>query len=220
MDIVFTPTEARVLGVLVEKEITTPDYYPLTLNSVVLACNQKSNREPVTELDENTVLAVLNGLNRKHFVILKNIEGSRVLKYAHGFRDMLKLTPQELGIICVLFLRGAQTPGEINSRTTRLCKFDGVAQVEEVLNGLISRDDGPFVVSLERRPGHRERRYAHLFCGEVEVENVASDLDGPSVAGKSAEPDRIEKLENLVSAMQTELDALKQQFDKFREQFE
>ncbi len=221
MDIVLTPIEARVVGVLIEKETTTPDYYPLTLNSVVLACNQKSNREPVMELDENAVLHALNDLTRKHLVVQKNIEGSRVLKYAHDVNNVIEFTKQEIGVICVLFLRGQQTPGEINARTSRICNFESVAQVEEVLNKLISREDGPFVAILPRKPGRRERRYAHLLCGDVEVEdeNVLPH-ENTTPAATNAESERIEKLEGQVETLQAEIVELKAKFEEFRKQFE
>lgn len=171
MDIALTPHEVRILGSLVEKEITTPDQYPLSINSLISACNQKSNREPVLELDEATVQATLDELIKKHLVMEKSGFGSRVRKYKHRFADTqfseFNFVRKELALICVLFLRGLQTPGELRSRTHRFCKFDDVQEVEQTLHELMERPDGPFVAKLPREPGRRESRYAHLFSGPV-----------------------------------------------------
>lgn len=171
MNIELTSTEARVIGCLIEKQITTPDQYPLSLNALVNACNQKSNREPVLDLDERTIQQTVDDLARKHFVVERSGFGSRVPKYQHRFCNTeygpLKLDPQELAIVCELLLRGPQTPGELRSRASRMAPFSDVSEVEAALTRLSERDDGPFVVRLAREPGRRESRYAHLFSGEV-----------------------------------------------------
>ena len=159
--------EQRVIGCLIEKEITTPDQYPLSLNALTNACNQKSNREPVMSLSEADIQDTLYQLKEKHLITLETGFGSRVVKYRHRFCNTefgeLKLSSQELAILCVMFLRGPQTPGELRTRTNRLCEFSDVSVVDSVLNTLANRDDGPFVTILERVPGKRESRYAHLF---------------------------------------------------------
>jgi uncharacterized protein YceH (UPF0502 family) len=171
MNIELTAIEARVIGCLIEKQITTPDQYPLSLNALVNASNQKSNRDPVLELDERTVQQTLDDLGRKHFVVEKSGFGSRVPKYQHRFCNTeygtLKLDPQELAIVCELLLRGPQTPGELRSRASRMAPFSDVSEAESALTRLSEREDGPFVVRLAREPGRRESRYAHLFCGDV-----------------------------------------------------
>jgi uncharacterized protein YceH (UPF0502 family) len=171
MNIQLTPLEARVIGCLIEKQITTPDQYPLSLNALVNACNQKSNRDPVLELEERTVQQTVDDLGRKHLVVEKSGFGSRVPKYQHRFCNTeygtLKLDPQELAVACELLLRGPQTPGELRSRASRMAAFSDVSEVEAALTRLSERQDGPFVVRLAREPGRRESRYAHLFSGEV-----------------------------------------------------
>ncbi len=171
MKIELSLLEARVIGCLVEKQITTPDQYPLSLNALVNGCNQKSNRDPVLELDERVVQQTLDELGRKHLVVERSGFGSRVPKYQHRFCNTefgtLKLDPQELAIVCELLLRGPQTPGELRSRAARMAAFGDVSEVEAALTRLSERADGPFVVRLAREPGRREARYAHLFSGEV-----------------------------------------------------
>lgn len=171
MDIELSPTEARVIGCLIEKAITTPDQYPLSLNALTNGCNQKSNRDPVMSLDESTVQQTVDDLKKRHLVSDKTGYGSRVTKYHHRFCNTefsaLRFSDQELGIICELLLRGPQSPGELRSRTQRLCKFADVHAVEAALRGLAEREDGPFVAKLSREPGKREARYAQLFTGET-----------------------------------------------------
>ena len=175
MNIEFTPNEARVIGCLIEKEITTPDQYPLSLNALTNACNQKTNREPVLELSEVLVQQSVDSLLmlRKYMVSDKSAGyGGRVTKYKHRFCNTefgsLKFSKQELGIICVLLLRGPQTPGELRVRTNRLCEFDDAAHVETTLKNLMSREDGPFIARLPQAAGARDSRYAHLFSGLIE----------------------------------------------------
>lgn len=177
MKIELTAHEARVIGCLIEKQITTPDQYPLSLNALTNACNQKSNRDPVLDLDEQTVQRTLDDLSRKHLVIEKAGFGSRVPKYQHVFCNTqfgsLKFTPQELAIVCELTLRGPQTPGELRGRASRMAPFTDVSEVETALDALAKREDGPFVVKLAREPGRRESRYAQLFTGPVSATPAA-----------------------------------------------
>ncbi|MGH8311086.1 MAG: YceH family protein, partial [Steroidobacteraceae bacterium] len=179
MKIELSTIEARVIGCLVEKQITTPDQYPLSLNALTNACNQKSNREPVLEVDEPTVQRTLDELSRKHFVIEKSGFGSRVPKYQHVFCNTqfgsLKFSPQELAIVCELLLRGPQTPGELRSRASRMAPFTDVTEVEAALEQLAKREDGPFVARLPREPGRRESRYAQLFTGPAPIATARAD---------------------------------------------
>src|ERR1700733_10385964 len=172
MKIELTALEARVIGCLIEKAITTPDQYPLSLNALVNACNQKSNRDPVLELSEADVKHTVDALSRKHFVMEKSGFGSRVPKYQHRFCNTeygtLKLDPRELAIVCELLVRGPQTPGELRSRAARMAEFTDVSEVEAALTRLSEREDGPFVTQLAREPGRRDSRWAHLFSGPVE----------------------------------------------------
>jgi uncharacterized protein len=212
MDILLSAGEARVIGCLIEKEITTPDQYPLSLNALTNACNQKTNRDPVLELSEVEVQSVLDALMKKYLVTDKAGFGGRVTKYKHRFCNTesgsLKLSPQELGIVCVLLLRGPQTPGELRSRTNRLCEFSESEEVEAVLQQLMSREDGPFVARLPRAPGARESRYAHLFSGIIESAPEVKELEEPSVASANVSR-RLSQLEEEVARLRSEVDALK-----------
>jgi uncharacterized protein YceH (UPF0502 family) len=213
MNIEFSATEARVIGCLIEKEITTPDQYPLSLNALTNACNQKTNREPVLELSEATVQQAVDSLMKKYMVSDKSAGyGGRVTKYKHRFCNTefgsLKFSPQELGILCVLLLRGPQSPGELRTRTNRLCEFTDSDQVEATLRSLMTREDGPFVARLPRAAGARDSRYAHLFSGNIE--SVAEPVDLEPAAG-SAGPSlsqRVADLEAAVRRLRSELDAL------------
>jgi len=216
MNIELTPTEARVTGCLIEKEITTPDQYPLSLNALTNACNQKTNRDPVLDLPESSVQGALDGLMRKYLVSDKSAGyGGRVTKYKQRFCNTefgsLKFSAQELGILCVLMLRGAQTPGELRSRTSRLCEFPDAQAVESTLQGLLTREDGPFIARLARAPGARESRYVQLFTGAVE--SHPEETADVAAAGGAREglADRILHLEKLVAEMRAELDQLKRQ---------
>src|SRR6185437_6795507 len=170
MRIELEPLEARVIGCMVEKQITTPDQYPLSLNALVSACNQRSNRDPVMSLDEPTVQRTLDALARKHLVLERSGFGSRVPKYQHLFCNTeygsLKFSAQELAIVCELLLRGPQTPGELRSRASRMASFGEVSEVEAALQSLLERESGAMVARLPREPGRRESRYMHLFGGE------------------------------------------------------
>ena len=219
MNIELSAMEARVIGCLVEKQITTPDQYPLSLNALVNACNQKSNRDPVLSASEAEIQTVVDGLARKHLVMEKSGFGSRVPKYQHRLCNTefgtLKFTPQELAIICELLVRGPQTPGELRTRAARMASFTAVDEVESTLETLSTRVDGPFVVRLPREPGRRDSRYAHLFSGSVAAHAAA---EGPgaltaSTAGatprEDAEPSRLERLEEEVRQLREELDQIK-----------
>ena len=214
MNIELSALEARVIGCLIEKQITTPDQYPLSLNALVNACNQKSNRDPVMEVDEVTIQGTVDQLARKHFVVEKSGFGSRVPKYQHRFCNTeygtLKLTAQELAIVCELLLRGPQTPGELRTRASRMAAFSEVGQVEAALESLRSREDGPFVVRLPREPARRDSRWAHLFSGAVAVPSIEEQPQAVALSGVAAEmPSRLERLEEQVQRLREELDDLK-----------
>jgi uncharacterized protein YceH (UPF0502 family) len=212
MDLVLDEHEARVVGSLLEKEITTPDQYPLSLNALTNACNQKSNRDPVMSLDEAEVLAALDSLRGKHLILEKSGFGSRVPKYQHRFCNTqfgtLQFSEQEFGLVCVLLLRGPQTPGELRSRTQRLCRFSDVGEVEACLEALADREDGPFVVRLAREPGKRESRYAHLFSGEVE--------SGAAATAAAADPDHSPSLGARVYRLEQQVAELAEQLGRLR----
>lgn len=209
MVVELNPVEARVIGCLLEKERTTPEQYPLSLNALTSACNQKSSRDPVMELSESTVQETLDELVRRGLVMNKSGFGSRVTKFRHRFCNTefgtLKLTDGELAVVCVLLLRGPQTPGELRTRCERLHRFENVQQVETTLDSLLRREDGPFVVRLPREPGRREVRYAQLFTGQPDLAETRDDREeaDPSTA------ERLEYLEIAVEALRQELADLK-----------
>lgn len=217
MNIQLTLNETRVIGCLIEKAVTTPEQYPLSLNALTNACNQKSNREPVLNLDESTVQQTVDELVKKRLVIDKTGFGSRVPKYQHRFCNTefgtLKFSDQELGIICVLFLRGAQTPGELRTRTNRLCSFSDVQQVENTLTQLMQREDGPFVARLPREPGKRESRYMHLFSGAAPAADAAAQAPAPATDAVRIEAleQRLEQLQQQVERLEERLAALPHQ---------
>jgi len=192
MKIELTTLEARVIGCLIEKQITTPDQYPLSLNSLLSACNQKSNRDPVMDLDEAAVQQTLDSLARKHLVVEKSGFGSRVPKYQHRFCNTefgsLKLDPQELAIVCELLVRGPQTPGELRTRASRMAPFAETSEVETALTRLAERPDGPYVVRLTREPNRRDSRWAHLFSGPVQdpYAGLEARSSGPHAAAGAA----------------------------------
>ena len=216
MNLELTLHETRVIGCLIEKEITTPEQYPLSLNALTNACNQKSNRDPVLDLDEATVQQILDQLVKKRLATEQSGYGSRVPKFQHLFCNTafgtLKFSPQELGIVCELFLRGPQTPGELRSRAGRLCRFGDVTEVEAVLAGLASREDGPYVMRLAREPGKRESRYAHLFSGEVAGREETETQEGSADYGEKpgAGGGRIDQLEARVADLEADMAEMKQ----------
>ena len=207
----FSPHEARVIGSLIEKQITTPEQYPLSLNALVLACNQKSNRDPVLELTVQAVQELIDALSRKHLVIEKSGFGSRVPKYQQRFCNTefsaLQFTSQERAILCELLLRGPQTPGELRSRASRMATFSDVTEVEAALEHLAQDPAGPRVVQLPREPGRRDSRYAHLFSAEVHA------MPGePGARVHAAEP----SLEAAPGALTERVNALEQQVRELR----
>ncbi|MGL5107860.1 MAG: YceH family protein [Vibrio ordalii] len=210
MNIELSPLEARIIGCLIEKEVTTPDYYPLTLNSLTTACNQKSNREPVLSLTEAEVQDAAEGLIARRLMSDESAFNSRVSKYQHRFCNTefgdLKLSNQELGLVCCMLLRGPQTPGELRTRTNRLCSFTDVKEVETILDGLAHRGSGPLVVKLPREPGKRESRYQHLFSGEVDVESLEQSFAHAVEGGVTT---RIDQLEHEVHALKNEVAELR-----------
>jgi len=217
----LTAAQARVLGALLEKEITTPDYYPLTMNALTSACNQRSNREPVMALDEEEIHLALRGLEERNLVGRARVDG-RVSKYEHHLGEVFNFTRAETALICVLLLRGPQTPGELRGRSERLHKFDEIADVLSVLQKLMERDPA-LVAQLPRQPGTKELRYAHLLSGPVEgmlvgvssgvpVTSAAHSFVTPAPLEAGAEA-RIAHLEAEVSELRARLDALQQKID-------
>ena len=216
MRIELTPPESRVIGCLIEKEITTPAQYPLSLSALTAACNQKSSREPVMQLSDTKVQQIVDGLIKKHLVSNRGGFGSRVTKYQHRFANVgfgsLEFSPQEIGILCLLLLRGPQTPGELRSRSNRLCQFDDVSETEAVLQGLIERRDGPFVVRLAREPGRREVRYAHLFGDDAKLATLAEPESSAVEVGQKK--GGLEQLEELVLEMHEQLEDIKARLER------
>jgi uncharacterized protein YceH (UPF0502 family) len=214
MSVELTALEARVIGCLIEKQIATPDQYPLSLNALTNACNQKSNRDPVLDVDEREVQAVVDGLMRRQLLLERSGFGSRVPKYQHLFCNTeygsLKFSPQQTGIVCELLLRGPQTPGELRTHAARLCALKDVTEVETALEDLMTRPEGPFVARLTREPGRRESRYMHLFSGEappyVESPPAAQRPPGPAVA---LDAERLAALEQAVDELRREIAELR-----------
>lgn len=216
MNIVLNAAEARVLGALIEKDITTPDYYPLSLNALINACNQKNNREPVTNFDEETVRLALRNLSDKQLAGMARGAEGRVAKYEHRLQEVYNFTRPETAILCVLLLRGPQTPGELRGRGERMHRFE---DLDEVLSGLqqLMRREPPLAKALGRRPGTKEIRYAHLLSGDVEAWEPPAEM---ASSGVTDENERVAHLEAQVSALQSEVAELKQQMAEFRKQFE
>jgi uncharacterized protein YceH (UPF0502 family) len=218
MDIILNEVETRVLGSLIEKDVTTPDYYPLSLNALVNACNQKNNRDPVMTLDEEAVREALDTLQQKRLAGPTSSADSRVTKYEHRLQEAFNFTRGETAVLCVLLLRGPQTPGELRGRAERMHRFEDLTEVQSTLQRLMQRDP-PLVRVLPRQPGTKEARYKHLLAGDVE--DVADALRTPTpVRGHSADADRIARLEDEVASLQKEVADLKQQFASFKKQFE
>jgi uncharacterized protein YceH (UPF0502 family) len=210
LNLILSEKEVRVIGSLIEKEINTPEYYPLSLNSLTNACNQKSNREPVVTFTEVEVQDTVDALRGRRLVRMVEA-GGRVAKYKQAFTEELKLNPKETAALTVLMLRGPQTAGEIRTRAGRLYNFTNLYEVDETLENLNKREDGPFVVKLERQPGMKERRYAHLFCGQPVIEEKEQIPN---------ENERILKLELMMQYLQSEIKKLNEQFNEFRKQLE
>jgi uncharacterized protein len=221
MQVILSDTEVRVLGSLIEKQVTTPEYYPLTLNALIQACNQKNNRNPITALDEPTVADALESLRGKNLVYVFYGSTSRVAKYKHMTGEIFDLTPQELAVMCVLMLRGPQTVGELRGRTERLYDFKGLGEVEETLNTLAAKEPQPLAVKLPRQPGQKEVRYAQLLAGEVHIE-YQSEREGsesePAINPTRA--DRLTGLEQEVEVLRADMKSLRQEFEEFKKQFD
>ena len=220
MDIVLNEVEARVLGSLVEKDVTTPDYYPLSLNALVNACNQKNNRDPVMTLHEDAVRQALDTLQAKRLAGPTSSADSRVTKYEHRMQEVFNFTRGETAILCVLLLRGPQTPGELRGRTERMHHFEDLTEVQSSLQRLMQRDPALARV-LPRQPGTKESRYKHLLSGDTE--DVAADVAVTRTSSGSRDPadnDRIARLEDEVASLRKEMADLKQQLATFRKQFE
>ncbi|MGE5488772.1 MAG: YceH family protein [bacterium] len=207
--------EVRVLGSLLEKDLATPEYYPMSLNAVVLACNQKNNRNPVVSYGEDTVERALESLRRKRLVAVITGAGMRVPKYRHLIGEELNLGRRELAVLTVLLLRGPQTIGELRDRTERMHAFTDAGEVESVLEHLMGRGDQPLVIRLPRAPGTKEPRYAHLLAGEPAATAPAAVAPEPA-----SRVDRLTALEAEVGRLREEIDDLKRQFANFRAQFE
>ena len=212
MSTILTDIETRVLGSLIEKQVTTPEYYPLTLNALTLACNQKNNRHPVTAYTENQVSEAVETLREKNLSYVFYGSTSRVPKYKHVMPEVMHLSHAEVALMCVLMLRGAQTLGELRGNAARLHEFAGLEEVEQTLNGLITRDE-PLVARLPRQPGQKEGRFAHLLSGEINLEALAESERAAPVSRRAG-------LEEKVDALAAEVEKLKEQFEQFRKQFE
>jgi uncharacterized protein len=215
----LTDIEVRVLGALVEKQVTTPEYYPLTLNALTLACNQKNNRHPVTSYSENEVANALETLREKSLTYVFHGSTSRVPKYKHVVPEVMHLNPAETALMCALMLRGPQTLGELRSNAGRFHEFSGLDEVDETLNGLAVREPEPLVVRLQRQPGQKEARVAHLLSGDP-PEEIISESATPRASSRQNERERIESLEQSVASLTEEVKNLQQQFSDFKKQFE
>ena len=215
----LNPTEVRVLGSLIEKQITTPEYYPLTLNSLTLACNQKNNRNPVTALTEAEVEQALDSLREKNLAYVFYGSTSRVPKYKH-VADNLHLSPAEVAVMCVLMLSGAQTAGEIRGRAYRLYEVAGLEEIEQTLHSLSTRDPEPLVTKLPRQTGQKEARFAHLLAGEVKIEELDGEQPVSKQTRRTIESEKVVSLEHRVETLAAEVEGLRRQFDDFKKQFE
>jgi len=218
MELILTETEVRVLGSLIEKDITTPDYYPLSLNALVNACNQKSNREPVMQLDENAVRDALSSLQGKRLAGPAGGADTRVTKYEHRTQEVFNFTRAEIAVLCVLLLRGPQTPGELRGRTERMHRFETLDDVQSALQKLTQRQP-PLVKVLPRQPGTKESRWVHLLAGDVVVPEAPQVAAGGAGYG-SGDGERLARLEEEVGVLRREVGELKDQLERFRKQFE
>ncbi|HKZ02891.1 MAG TPA: YceH family protein [Pyrinomonadaceae bacterium] len=218
MPTILNDVEARVLGSLVEKQVTTPEYYPLTLNSLTLACNQKNNRHPVTSYDEGTVMQALESLREKNLAYVFYGSNSRVPKYKHVMPEVMHLNPQELALMCVLLLRGAQTLGELKDRAARLYEFSNLEEVDHTLNALSTKEPDSLVTRLPRQSGQKEARFTHLLSGEVKIETL--ETEAPRRTSRVSESERVSLLEQQVESLRTDVNQLQQQFEDFKKQFD
>jgi uncharacterized protein YceH (UPF0502 family) len=222
VEALLSEAEARVLGCLVEKELTTPDYYPISLNALCNACNQKSNRDPVVSYDETAVVRSMDRLREKGLATMVQKFDSRVPKYQHELWERWGLSHGEMAVVCELLLRGPQTPGELRNRGERMFRFSGIEEVERTLEGLMEREDQPGVVRLPKRPGRKEHRYMHLLCGKPEVEEEQERELAPEAARLKVhgEDERIREMRDELAGLRAELDTLKEEFMNFKRQFE
>ncbi len=221
MEIELNAVELRILGVLIEKQMATPDYYPLTLNALTNACNQKNNREPLMRLEQSEVEQSLKSLRNQHLVWQIMTHGSRTAKYEHNMVEKVRCSERELSVLCELFLRGPQTPGELNTRTARLIEPHGLIAIEQTLKKMMEHKNGPFAVMLPRLPGHKENRYIHLFCTREQSEEIYQPtVKSPITRRAGVSIDRVELLEKKVTDLEEALDDLKNQFLSFKGQFE
>jgi uncharacterized protein YceH (UPF0502 family) len=212
--------EVRVLGSLVEKQVTTPEYYPLTLNALTIACNQKNNRNPVTSYDESTVAQALDALREKNLAYVFHGSTSRVPKHKHVMTEVMHLSAPELAIMCVLMLRGIQTPGELRGNASRLYEFSGLEEIQQALDSLISREPEPLVMPLPRQPGQKETRFAHLLSGPIDAETSIVEPAPSLSTSRQNQSERIDKLEQEVATLTETMQKLQEQFDDFKRQFE
>lgn len=216
MELVLNDIEVRVLGALIEKELTTPEYYPLTLNALVNACNQKSNRDPVVSLEEGEVMRALDTLRFKQLAILSGA-GGRVSKYRHALAEKFRFNPAELSLLCELLVRGPQTVGELRTRAERMHQFPDLGAVEATL-GELAEWTPPMVMKLPRQPGRKEPRFCHLFSGEPDLAALENAANEP--AARPRGDDEIAKLEGEVAQLREEMAALRQLVADFRKEFE
>ncbi len=220
MSTTLTENEVRILGVLIEKQITTPEYYPLTLNSLIAACNQKNNRNPVMSLSEGEVERALDSLREKNLAYVFHGSTSRVPKYKHVAPEILQLNPAELAVTCVLMLSGPQTVGEIRTRGSRLYDFKGMEEVDETLHTLSTRESDPLVVKLPRQQGQKDARFVHLLAGPPDVEESTESVQPVRAVRREHEADRLTKLEEQVQTLTQQIEGLTAQFEEFKKQFE
>ena len=216
MEFVLTDTEVRVLGCLIEKESTTPEYYPLSLNAVMLACNQKTNRDPVVAYDEDTVHEAMDKLWAKDLARPASFTGGRVKKYEHSIQEVFNLGRREMALLCVLMLRGPQTTGELRDRTERLHTFSDLDEVERCLEAMMARQPEALARRLAKLPGTKEPRWVHLLAGDVDVEALAAEFSAPA----RPEGGRLAALEAEVQSLRTEVRELRQELADFRRQFQ
>ena len=212
--------ETRVLGSLIEKQITTPEYYPLTLNALTAACNQKNNRNPVTSFGESDIEEALYTLREKNLAYVFHGSTSRVPKYKHVVPEVMHLSPPEVAVICVLMLSGPQTVGEIRTRGSRLYDFNGLEEVEETLRALAAREEEPLVMKLPRQPGQKDARFVHLLAGQPDLEELNEATPAERAPRRSGDPERLAQLEQQVQSLAEQVVMLTEQFETFKKQFE
>jgi uncharacterized protein YceH (UPF0502 family) len=220
METKLDAVEARILGVLIEKEMSTPDYYPLTLNGLMNGCNQKNNRNPVMALPKESLLQALGTLRKQRLVWQIMTHGSRKEKFEHNLSEFAGFSNRELAIVCELLVRGPQTAGELNTRIARFMDTQGIAIIELALKKLAEHEKGPFVAMLPKRPGHKEHRYTHLFSEVDLTEDTFEPVPVTATQRQRVSIDRVESLEKKLADLQTNIEDLKEQFLKFKSQFE